>query len=94
MKLSIISASDRDNEKKAILKRISKILTLPPKPFSSLLFKIPEGETPQLILHPTSKAVYESRNTEKYTCSNCSVHEICPYAYDSYNTDGDCLADK
>ena len=28
------------------------------------------------------------------TCSGCLAAETCTYAWDSYNTDGDCLASK
>jgi hypothetical protein len=28
------------------------------------------------------------------TCWNCSDNGTCPWAWDPYNTDGDCLADK
>jgi hypothetical protein len=30
----------------------------------------------------------------KYTCSTCTGSGFCPYSYDGYNTDGDCLMDK
>jgi hypothetical protein len=28
------------------------------------------------------------------TCHKCDARFTCPYAYDWYNTDGDCLAEK
>jgi len=31
---------------------------------------------------------------EKYTCDECSITRTCTLAYDLYNTNGDCLADK
>ena len=31
---------------------------------------------------------------EDTTCFRCSDKESCKYAFDPYNTDGDCLADK
>ena len=31
---------------------------------------------------------------EALTCNKCPDVEECPYAWDPYNTDGDCLADK
>jgi hypothetical protein len=31
---------------------------------------------------------------ESYTCYVCVDNKDCIYAYDPYNTDGDCLADK
>lgn len=29
-----------------------------------------------------------------FTCDNCEDAYDCMYAFDPYNTDGDCLADK
>ena len=31
---------------------------------------------------------------EKFTCDGCSVTRLCPFAFDAYNTNGDCLAVK
>ena len=31
---------------------------------------------------------------EKCTCSKCSGAKTCEYAFDGYNTNGDCLAIK
>lgn len=31
---------------------------------------------------------------ESMTCSNCVDTAICEFAWDLYNTDGDCIADK
>lgn len=28
------------------------------------------------------------------TCSDCFLKKDCPYAFDDYNVNGDCLADK
>ena len=28
------------------------------------------------------------------TCVNCPINDTCIYAFDDYNTDGDCLLDK
>ena len=33
-------------------------------------------------------------NFEEYTCTNCSDTSFCLFAYDGYNTNGDCLAEK
>ncbi len=30
----------------------------------------------------------------KYTCDDCPAAATCNYAFDDYNTDGDCLAEK
>jgi len=95
----IIIGSKHEAELKVISRRIVKILAIQDKPFDSTLFKIPENETPQLVVHPDSKSVYESRNADKYTCFHCSAAypefaDPCPYAFDAYNTNGDCLAIK
>ena len=29
-----------------------------------------------------------------YTCNDCTDNKTCKYAWDLYNTDGDCLASK
>jgi hypothetical protein len=29
-----------------------------------------------------------------FTCSACSINDVCLLAFDAYNTDGDCLLDK
>jgi hypothetical protein len=31
---------------------------------------------------------------ERFTCYGCAARELCEFAWDSYNTDGDCLAEK
>ena len=31
---------------------------------------------------------------DNLTCYDCKLTEECPYAYDPYNTDGDCLMSK
>ena len=28
------------------------------------------------------------------TCDRCPMRDTCPYAYDPYNIDGECLAEK
>jgi hypothetical protein len=35
-----------------------------------------------------------NKATEKYTCVDCPVVADCPYRWDPYNTNGDCLAMK
>ena len=31
---------------------------------------------------------------DKYTCDTCAVQRRCLFAWDAYNTDGDCLMEK
>lgn len=31
---------------------------------------------------------------DKFTCDDCPARQTCEFAFDAYNTDGDCLADK
>jgi hypothetical protein len=32
--------------------------------------------------------------SEQFTCNGCMDVKECPYAFDAYSTDGDCLMDK
>jgi hypothetical protein len=94
--MNTVRSADNAN-RKIIMRRILKLIKIDDKgikPFDSTLFKIPENETPQLVLHDKSRAVYESRNADKYTCFDCAMAGQCEYAYDAYNTNGDCLAIK
>jgi DNA-directed RNA polymerase subunit RPC12/RpoP len=34
------------------------------------------------------------KETKNYTCLHCSMNRECKYAWDLYNTNGDCLANK
>lgn len=58
------------------------------------IFTVPENETPQLVIHPLSGCIYESRNANQYTCYGCPLQDGCKYAFDLYNTKGDCLNGK
>lgn len=31
---------------------------------------------------------------ERFTCNECPDKDMCEFAWDLYNTDGDCLLDK
>lgn len=31
---------------------------------------------------------------DAFTCDECAQRFECPYSFDPYNTDGDCLAEK
>lgn len=37
---------------------------------------------------------YEITTIKRFTCFNCDSSPTCEFAYDLYNTDGDCLALK
>lgn len=37
---------------------------------------------------------HDERSTPNFTCSTCVMLAWCEFAYDHYNTDGDCLANK
>ena len=48
---------------------------------------------------PRKAEIDDNRFKNKYTCCNCSAAypqfaDPCPYAWDEYNTNGDCLAIK
>lgn len=36
----------------------------------------------------------EAKLLNLFTCSNCAIVTKCELKFDSYNTDGDCLAEK
>lgn len=36
----------------------------------------------------------DQKPRHEFTCFNCKDEFECPYAYDWYNTDGDCLGNK
>lgn len=36
----------------------------------------------------------DDRAVEEYTCRLCAARFTCALAFDGYNTDGDCLAEK
>lgn len=40
------------------------------------------------------KMMAEFNEVDKYTCDDCSQAPICTLAFDSYNTNGDCLYEK
>lgn len=50
----------------------------------------------QLGLGPEEDIPPEAYEVEKEgtTCWNCVDNKTCKFAWDPYNTDGDCLADK
>lgn len=35
-----------------------------------------------------------TQTVDVFTCANCDIVKQCEFAFDPYNTDGDCLADK
>lgn len=42
----------------------------------------------------TSYAAATGEAITQFTCDNCRDAPRCPYAFDPYNTDGDCLGSK
>lgn len=42
------------------------------------------------------EAVFEQteKQKEQHTCNECTAQDTCEYAWDNYNTNGDCLASK
>jgi hypothetical protein len=35
-----------------------------------------------------------AQKIEDFTCYNCGAWKSCPFAFDFYNTHGDCLGEK
>lgn len=55
--------------------------------------------TPQMLADKVSLVVsedptYVEPKREELTCYSCGSNQTCPFRWDSYNTNGDCLADK
>ena len=49
----------------------------------------------ELIKVEKHKAItLPKKEKEKFTCYDCKNNDICKYAWDLYNTNGDCLASK
>lgn len=42
----------------------------------------------------TEKDIPYEPKDEELTCFKCSLKDKCEYAFDPYNTNGDCLAEK
>jgi hypothetical protein len=36
----------------------------------------------------------EGRKVSEFTCDGCTLAPVCFFAFDGYNTDGDCIASK
>ena len=45
--------------------------------------------TPQFVL--TINGIIDTNDYPSYTCTGCIGNSSCPYAFDGYNTNGDCL---
>jgi hypothetical protein len=43
---------------------------------------------------PDSDIFWEKLKPEDYTCCECSRRYDCEFAFDDYNTNGDCLREK
>jgi hypothetical protein len=49
-------------------------------------------EDPEPVCHPALDRLRDSKI--EFTCDGCDHAPVCAYAFDPYNTDGDCLASK
>lgn len=45
-------------------------------------------------LQAQRKEVADLFKIESFTCDACPARRTCDFAFDAYNTDGDCLAEK
>lgn len=48
----------------------------------------------QEAIHKMEEAGIPLPAKDILTCYGCPAADKCPFAWDPYNTDGDCLADK
>jgi hypothetical protein len=57
-----------------------------------------EALTPEALSDERERLVLmyagEGINITKFTCDDCAARFACLLAFDAYNTDGDCLAEK
>ena len=53
--------------------------------------KLNQPDVETTITNP--KIDFEQIN-KKCTCTNCPINDTCMYAWDDYNTNGDCLLEK
>ncbi len=61
----------------------------------------PERYPHNLAKPHTNEQLVEMRATlpyglkqEEFTCHHCRALRVCPFAFDPYNTNGDCIASK
>jgi hypothetical protein len=52
------------------------------------------GDIPMMRADAIRRAALHGRAIEKFTCDECPDKCGCDLVFDSYNTDGDCLASK
>ena len=53
-----------------------------------------KAENNRLLHLPIFKPEDHYLKSEDYTCHKCEAKNNCEYAWDDYNTNGDCLAEK
>lgn len=63
-----------------------------------LLREVPT-KSPEALRKLRGEIVREVQESEhfvllRFTCDDCALGATCPFVFDPYNTDGDCLADK
>lgn len=58
------------------------------------LTKFTEKEITETLRSALKVAIAQLEQLDWVTCVNCGANENCPYAFDPYNTGGDCLAEK
>lgn len=66
---------------------------IPPRSLARLAVKALKSYEKDLNVSNRAVASREYKLSE-YTCSGCPEANICPWAFDLYNTNGDCLGDK
>lgn len=50
--------------------------------------------TIKFMMEMNNRAYGENFGIEQYTCFDCQLWKECEFAFDGYNTNGDCLAEK
>jgi len=62
----------------------------------NIIFEDEEQVTTSLVVPEKFKGSQKDLNLalSMFSCFDCVGHENCEYAWDHYNTNGDCLAEK
>jgi hypothetical protein len=56
--------------------------------------ELARDDEPRLTLKQLLNTPFGTEPIESYTCYDCPLWQKCEFAFDGYNTDGDCLAEK
>lgn len=57
--------------------------------------QLDDGTREKLSRHERDRIIKKNKlPKDTYTCNTCPDADYCPYSWDVYNVDGDCLVEK